>query len=961
MTRPKRIILSLTLFVLGVGVLIALGLLVLYHHPASVKALAETWLSSRFEARVTIGELSYGLAPINLNATDIGIHKRDSGRELDARIAGVEIRCRLEGPFGRRTLAVERLAISGLVVRAEDGAPWEKLTSAPEPPSALSRLAGRASTVMFFRDLRLEQVALTDAELYWDTGEIRLALRRVEALTAPGGIEVVGSARIDWPVTSTVLEVDRFSVLFNPVWSAERNGLSGRLDLPDVRYTGPQATAAATRAEASFELELSPDRITVAAGQAGCELFRLSIDGNPEIRLDAPRVSLSADYKRSERLLVLKRGEAAADELAGGALRIKQLEVDAVAEGVFPVVSVSQAEIRTPAATLSVEGNIYLIKDFALRLKNASFDADRATVSIPEISLTSDLLRNLKGSIAGDTNHVTIDVAGSGTGVVEAAGRYDLLPQGWRFNAADRFQAKAVWRPEGESTLSTTIDLTQARFSNPAENFVGEGLSLRAEIGLRTDRRGNAVAATAAARTTAGEVLWEGIYLDLGGGPVVVSSEFHYTRDKRRLQIKGATLEVGTLLTVGAHASMDLKAREPSYDLTLHMPAAPLAPMYSAVVAEPLQYRNPMLSGLRVGGQLSVDLNVTAQGERRTTRGRVNWNSGSLSTPDEEVRLEGIDLNLPLWHQSGSPNRGAATMSGELTVRRISLPALPAQELSLPLSAGPDQLTVGPGIRVRFPTGEVRFDPIICRDLFSSRPKAKTRITVDRVHVGHFLKGIWSTPVAAVLSGSLGEIDFDGRDLRSRGRLALDIFGGKIMVDNPGVSGMLSAAPAIGADCLIEGLDLSELTRDTSFGRIQGVFSGFVNHLEIVNFQPQRFVLQLETVRRKGVPQRINVAAVESIARIGGGQSPFVGLAGHVGSFFNEFVYAKIGVRAVLENDQFRINGTVKEGGVEYLVKKGGVPGVDVVNLNPTNQISFKDMVKRVQRVSESESGPVVR
>jgi hypothetical protein len=42
------------------------------------------------------------------------------------------------------------------------------------------------------------------------------------------------------------------------------------------------------------------------------------------------------------------------------------------------------------------------------------------------------------------------------------------------------------------------------------------------------------------------------------------------------------------------------------------------------------------------------------------------------------------------------------------------------------------------------------------------------------------------------------------------------------------------------------------------------------------------------------------------------------------------------------------------------LVKRGGIPGVDVVNLNPVNQISFKDMVKRVRRVTESQSGPVV-
>lgn len=634
---------------------------------------------------------------------------------------------------------------------------------------------------------------------------------------------------------------------------------------------------------------------------------------------------------------------------------------DVAAEGDYPVFSIPNAEIRSPAAALPLADDVYPINDLVLRLKKGRFDATGATVSIPEISLDSDVLRNLKGSISGDSRQLTLDLAGRDVGWIEAAERFGLLPPTWRFSAADRFQAKALWQPEGESTVSATIELNQARFSDPSDRCVGEDLALRAEIGLRTQRRENAAAVTAAARATKGELLWEGIYIDLGATPVSGASELHYARDSRRLQIKAIQLEVHHLLTVHAKGSASFKAPQPVYDLTLHMPAAPISPVFAAFVAEPLRYKTPALSGMAVGGQLSADLAVSAAADGRTARGRVNWSSGSLSTPDEVVRLEGIELSLPLWHRTGSRIHGEPPMKGELAVDRITLPALPAQELKLPLSAGPGQLTAGAGMRVRFPSGEIRFDAIACRDLFSARPKVNTRMTVDRVHAGHFLKGIWSSPVEAVLSGNLGEIDFDGRDLRSRGRLVADIFGGKIMVDNPGVNGALSAAPAVGADCLIEGLDLSELTRDTAFGRIQGVLSGFVNHLEIVNRQPQRFVLQLETVPRPGVPQRINVEAVENIARIGGGQSPFVGLAGNVASFFKEFVYAKIGVRALLENDQFRINGTITEDGVEYLVRKGGLPGVDIVNLNPTNQISFKDMVKRVQRVSESESGPVVR
>jgi hypothetical protein len=68
-----------------------------------------------------------------------------------------------------------------------------------------------------------------------------------------------------------------------------------------------------------------------------------------------------------------------------------------------------------------------------------------------------------------------------------------------------------------------------------------------------------------------------------------------------------------------------------------------------------------------------------------------------------------------------------------------------------------------------------------------------------------------------------------------------------------------------------------------------------------------------------------------------------------------------MGVRSSLENDVFRINGTIKEGGTEYLVKRRGLSGVNVVNLNPDNRASFKDMVKRIRRIQSSRRGPVIQ
>jgi hypothetical protein len=62
----------------------------------------------------------------------------------------------------------------------------------------------------------------------------------------------------------------------------------------------------------------------------------------------------------------------------------------------------------------------------------------------------------------------------------------------------------------------------------------------------------------------------------------------------------------------------------------------------------------------------------------------------------------------------------------------------------------------------------------------------------------------------------------------------------------------------------------------------------------------------------------------------------------------------------VLTNDQFSVNGTIHEGGTEYLVRRGFLRGVDVVNRNPENVISFKDMQERVGRLARPAQGEPV-
>ena len=237
--------------------------------------------------------------------------------------------------------------------------------------------------------------------------------------------------------------------------------------------------------------------------------------------------------------------------------------------------------------------------------------------------------------------------------------------------------------------------------------------------------------------------------------------------------------------------------------------------------------------------------------------------------------------------------------------------------------------------------------------------RSSTRLSVDGIKLQDLLSGITTISAESILTGTLDPVRYENHTVTSQGEITANVFGGKIIVSGLGASGILTAAPVFKLNATWDDLLLTEMTTDTAFGKIEGVLKGHITDVEIANGQPQKFGLLMETVPKKGIPQTISIEAIDNIAQIGGGQSPFMGLAGAFASVFKKFSYEKIGIRARLENDMFTINGTIREDGTEYLVKRRSFSGVNIVNQNADNRISFKDMVKRINRIG-NKGGPVI-
>jgi hypothetical protein len=150
-------------------------------------------------------------------------------------------------------------------------------------------------------------------------------------------------------------------------------------------------------------------------------------------------------------------------------------------------------------------------------------------------------------------------------------------------------------------------------------------------------------------------------------------------------------------------------------------------------------------------------------------------------------------------------------------------------------------------------------------------------------------------------------------------------------------------------------LDMDRLTDVVPFGDVTGIVDVLLENVALSYGQPESFSMTIKSVPRKGVSQKFSLKAVDNLSVISSGGPS----ASPSSSFFTKFVhsfnYKQIGIACSLKNDIFTLQGTIVEGGVQYLVRRATFFGIDVVNAKPVNRISFKDMLGRMKRVGQGQ------
>ena len=570
-------------------------------------------------------------------------------------------------------------------------------------------------------------------------------------------------------------------------------------------------------------------------------------------------------------------------------------------------------------------------------------------------------MKNLLPDIRLAEHNLSLTVQGKETSLFHAAVAYHLIPSDWNIKVHDSIRINITGPWTGPWQVKAKLSLDDLVFQNKNGSIMGENVSLGTGIEGIVDLKRSRMTFAADLDAQAGEALYDRYYLNLKQTPIVTTCNGTYDLQKRLIELSKLRFDLTGILPLEIQGIFKQgPSSKANADVTVILPKVPLKPIFHHFLQEPYKTEKPFLATLETEGDVSAQFRISGFQDTWQVRGHLGWLGGNFSLPEKGIALKGIHLDLPVWYRTGIAKPPVETLSGKLEVESITIPLLPKQSLSMLLDTGPNRISVKSPTVIQVPGGDLRLGSVQVEKLFGPDLTIHTRLAFDEIKLQPLLSRIWTRPLKGSFTGILDPVRYENHTVTTKGELKADVFEGNIILSDLGASGVFTSAPVFKFNAKWEDLLLSEMTTDTAFGTIEGVLEGQLRDVEMAYGQPQRFKLLLETVQKKGISQKISVKAVENIAQIGGGQSPFMGLAGAFASFFKKFSYEKIGIRASLENDVFTVNGTIREGGTEYLVKRGSFSGVDIVNQNPDNRISFKDMVKRIKRIG-SKGSPVVK
>ncbi|RMH94547.1 hypothetical protein EBB59_02430 [Lysobacter pythonis] len=374
--------------------------------------------------------------------------------------------------------------------------------------------------------------------------------------------------------------------------------------------------------------------------------------------------------------------------------------------------------------------------------------------------------------------------------------------------------------------------------------------------------------------------------------------------------------------------------------------------------------RDRYLGGLLgQAGMGEVDLRGRLRGQLAFADGRLRQARAELAgvdlvDPRGRFRLRGVDGDVAFSFD--------APVASMLRWRAADVLGLAFGPTTLPFQSRDGVLALQRSARLpifggRMDIHDLRIEPPRAADGLRMR----FGLDLAGIDVGRMAKALGLPEFRGELNGEIPRVSYANDLLAFDGGLSIGVFDGTVQVTELSMERPFGTAPTLSADLDFNDLDLWRLTEVLGFGSITGRLDGRVRGLRLVNWTPVRFDALLVTDRKPGVRQRISQRAVQNISSVG--DASLVGsLQGRLIGLFDDFGYARIGIRCRLENEVCAMGGlddlaanTRRSDAAGFTIVEGaGLPRLTVVGYH--RRVDWPTLLERLKAVGSGDLKPVI-
>jgi hypothetical protein len=504
-------------------------------------------------------------------------------------------------------------------------------------------------------------------------------------------------------------------------------------------------------------------------------------------------------------------------------------------------------------------------------------------------------------------------------------------------------QAQLQGRAEALADLRLDLQLQDATFTNDAGSIAAEHASLETSIQARARTQGWQVGLQASTRS--GAWYFDPVYLEVKDQPVRLDAILDWQAPNHRLQIRD--LDYRQPGVVDLHGSGQLVWQDTiqldTLQLELREGELPalydtyLQPWLTQTAAGALQTAGrlhgslQLATGAPVAAQLTLsDVDV----EQRDSLYGLHGVNGQLDWSAQQVRQSQLG-----W-QSGHVYRialGASQLALETKGNRVSL----VRAAQIPVLDG--------GLEIE----TFELEQASGRPLHWAIDGILTPVSMPAL-----TRALDWPEFGGKLSGVVPQVSYDEGILTVGGILLVRVFDGEVTLRDLKLEQPLGPAPRLQVNALAKNIDLEQLTRTFSFGRIEGRLDGRIDGLQMESWEPVAFDAEFATPAGDRSRHRISQKAVDTISNIGGG-----GVGGALSRsflrFLEDFPYDRLGIRCKLQDGVCAMGGVAPAENGYYIVKGRFIPPrLDVIGYS--DRVNWAGLVNQLKQATHGQA-PVVK